>query len=61
MGDIKMSVSEKINVFWHDSDDTNLQAVKGRRRGIRTLGTCLQGRRATPLRCCGGYPAHIRI
>lgn len=24
-----MSIIEKIKVFWHDSDETNLQAVKG--------------------------------
>ena len=24
-----MNMIEKIKVFWHDSDETNLQAVKG--------------------------------
>ena len=39
-----MSVFEKIKVFWHDSDETNLQAIKGSKgRFDLMLGTLLVG------------------
>lgn len=39
-----MSIVEKIKVFWHDSDETNLQAVKGSKgRFDLMLGTLLVG------------------
>lgn len=39
-----MSIVEKIKVFWHDSDETNLQAVKGGKgRFDLMLGTLLVG------------------
>lgn len=39
-----MSVFEKIKFFWHDSDETNLQAVKGSKgRFDLMLGTLLVG------------------
>lgn len=44
MGDSKMNIIEKIKVFWHDSDETNLQAVKGSKgRFDLMLGTLLVG------------------
>jgi HipA-like protein len=44
MGDSKMNIIEKIKVFWHDSDETNLQAVKGSKgRFDLFLGTLLVG------------------
>ena len=39
-----MNIIEKIKVFWHDSDETNLQAVKGSKgRFDLMLGTLLVG------------------
>ena len=39
-----MSIIEKIKVFWHDSDETNLQAVKGSKgRFDLYLGSLLVG------------------
>lgn len=39
-----MNMIEKIKVFWHDSDETNLQAVKGSKgRFDLMLGTLLVG------------------
>lgn len=44
MGDNKMNIIEKIKVFWHDSDETNLQAVKGSKgRFDLMLGDLLVG------------------
>ena len=44
MGDNKMNNIEKIKVFWHDSDETNLQAVKGSKgRFDLMLGDLLVG------------------
>lgn len=44
MGDSKMNIIEKIKVFWHDSDETNLQALKGSKgRFDLLLGTLLVG------------------
>ena len=44
MGDNKMSVLEKIKVFWHDSEETNLKAVKGSKgRFDLMLGSLLVG------------------
>ena len=39
-----MNIIEKIKVFWHDSDETNLQAVKGSKgRFDLLLGSLLVG------------------
>ena len=39
-----MNIIEKIKVFWHDSDETNLQAVKGSKgRFDLMLGDLLVG------------------
>ena len=39
-----MNIIEKIKVFWHDSDETNLQAVKGSKgRFDLLLGSMLVG------------------
>lgn len=39
-----MSIIEKIKLFWHDSDETNLQAVKGSKgRFDLYLGSLLVG------------------